>query len=414
MKIASINKQQLLERFVQYCSIGTAANPSSNAYPSSPGQLKLGQVLVQQLLEMGIADAHQDAHGLIWGTVPSTVNHDAPTILLNAHLDTSPEAPGDGCNPQVIVDYDGQSIGLLSGDVIDLESTPELSQLVGHTLITTDGRTLLGGDDKAGVAAIMQAVQYWMENPSIAHGPVRILFTCDEEIGRGTQHFDLTKANALVGYTLDGGGAGTIDVETFSADGATVTFRGRNTHPSVGKGKMINAVRAAAKFIAMLPHDELSPETTSDRQGFVHPYTIQGGVSEVQVQFILRDFETEKLTEYADLLRKTADAVAALFPGLVAKVETTAQYRNMAETIRKSPKTIELAERAYSDLGYASRRDSIRGGTDGALMSALGLPTPNLSVGQYNIHSVREFASLDYMVQSVQHVVRLMELWSHE
>ena len=414
MKIASINKQQLLERFVQYCSFGTAANPATDAYPSSPGQLKLGKVLVHQLLEMGIADANQDSHGLVWGSVPSTVNHHAPTVLLNAHLDTSPEAPGDGCNPQVIVDYDGQSIVLLSGDVIDLESTPELPQLVGHTLITTDGRTLLGGDDKAGVAAIMQAVQYWMENPSVAHGPVRILFTCDEEIGRGTQHFDLATANALVGYTLDGGGAGTIDEETFSADGATVTLRGRNTHPAVGKGKMINAVRAAAKFISMLPNHELSPETTSDRQGFVHPYTIQGGVNEVQVQFILRDFETAKLTEYAALLQTTADAVEALFPGLVAKVETTAQYRNMAETIRKSPKTIELAERAYSDLGYASRRDSIRGGTDGALMSALGLPTPNLSVGQFNIHSVREFASLDYMAQAVQHVVRLMELWSHK
>jgi len=414
MKIASVNKQQLLERFVQYVSIGTAANPATEEYPSSPGQLKLGRVLVDQLLELGIADAHQDAHGLVWGTVPSTVVHDTPTVLLNAHLDTSPEAPGDCCNPQVIVAYDGQSIPLLSGEVIDLESSPELLQLVGHTLITTDGRTLLGGDDKAGVAAIMQAVQYWMENPSVAHGPIRILFTCDEEIGRGTLHFDLAKANALVGYTLDGGGAGSIDEETFSADGATVTFRGRNTHPSVGKGKMINAVRAAAKFISLLPSNDLSPETTSDRQGFLHPYTIQGGVNEVQVQFLLRDFATERLSEYAALLQTTADAVVAQFPGLIATVETRAQYRNMAETLRKSPKAIELAERAYSDLVYGSRRDSIRGGTDGALMSAVGLPTPNLSVGQYNIHSVREFASLDYMVQATQHIVRLMELWSQE
>jgi len=414
MKIASVNKQQLLERFVQYVRIGTAANPATEEYPSSPGQLKLGRVLVDQLLELGIADAHQDAHGLVWGTVPSTVVHDTPTVLLNAHLDTSPEAPGDCCNPQVIVAYDGQSIPLLSGEVIDLESSPELLQLVGHTLITTDGRTLLGGDDKAGVAAIMQAVQYWMENPSVAHGPIRILFTCDEEIGRGTLHFDLAKANALVGYTLDGGGAGSIDEETFSADGATVTFRGRNTHPSVGKGKMINAVRAAAKFISLLPSNDLSPETTSDRQGFLHPYTIQGGVNEVQVQFLLRDFATERLSEYAALLQTTADAVVAQFPGLIATVETRAQYRNMAETLRKSPKAIELAERAYSDLVYGSRRDSIRGGTDGALMSAVGLPTPNLSVGQYNIHSVREFASLDYMVQATQHIVRLMELWSQE
>jgi tripeptide aminopeptidase len=222
------------------------------------------------------------------------------------------------------------------------------------------------------------------------------------------------KAGAIVGYTLDGGGSGTIDEETFSADGASVTFQGRNTHPSVGKGKMINAVRAAAHFISMLPTDTLSPESTSDREGFIHPYSIQGGVSEAKVQFILRDFATEKLADYAKRLRETADAAIQLFPGLIVDVETCVQYRNMADALRKFPKAIELAERAYSDLGYASRRDSIRGGTDGALMSEMGLPTPNLSVGQYNIHSVREFASLDYMVQAAQHVVQLMELWSNE
>lgn len=414
MKPATINRQQLLERFVQYVRVGTAANPATDDYPSSPGQLWLGQILLHQLLAMGIDDALQDEHGLVWGTVPSTVARSAPTVLLNAHLDTSPEAAGDGCNPQIIENYDGNAIPLLSGEVIDLESTPELIELKGQTLITTDGRTLLGGDDKAGVAVIMQCVQYWMENPSIPHGPIRILFTCDEEIGRGTKHFDLMNAGTIVGYTLDGGGSGTIDEETFSADGATVTFRGRNTHPSVGKGKMINAVRAAAHFIAMLPTETLSPESTSDREGFIHPYSIQGGVSETKVQFILRDFTTEVLADYAKRLRETADAVIQVFPGLIVDVETCVQYRNMADALKKSPKAIELAERAYSDLGYSSRRDSIRGGTDGALMSEMGLPTPNLSVGQYNIHSVREFASLDYMVQAARHVVRLMELWSNE
>ncbi len=414
MKPATINKQQLLERFVQYVRVGTAANQASDAYPSSHGQLQLGQILRHQLLAMGIDDAHQDENGLVWGTVPSTVDRSAPTILINAHLDTSPEAPGDGCNPQVIANYDGKSIPLLSGDVIDLESTPELTELKGQTLITTDGRTLLGGDDKAGIAVIMQCVQFWMDNTSIPHGPIRILFTCDEEIGRGTKHFDLTKAGATVGYTLDGGGAGTIDEETFSADGATVTFLGRNTHPSVGKGKMINAVRAAAHFIAKLPMDKLSPESTADREGFIHPYTVQGGVSETKLQFILRDFATETLADYAERLREIADAVIQLFPGLRVDVETCVQYRNMADALKRFPKAIELAQRAYSDLGYPSRRDSIRGGTDGALMTELGLPTPNLSVGQYNIHSAREFVSLDYMVQAAQHVVRLMELWSNE
>ena len=414
MKPAAINKQQLLERFIQYVRVETAANPASDDYPSSPGQIELGKILLHQLLEMGIEDAHQDEHGLIWGTVPSTADRIVPSVLLNAHLDTSPEAPGDGCNPQVIENFDGNAIQLLSGEIIDLDSTPELPSLKGHTLITTDGRTLLGGDDKAGVAVIMQCVRFWTENPSIPHGPVRVLFTCDEEIGRGTKHFDLQKANAVVGYTLDGGGAGIIDVETFSADGAVVTIRGRNTHPSVGKGKMINAVRAAAKFISMLPNDRLSPETTSEREGFVHPYSIQGGVSEIKVQFILRDFETEKLIEYAQLLQKTGDSLEMLIPGIEVNVETCVQYRNMAEAIRKSPRAIELAELAYLDLGFPSRRDSIRGGTDGALMSELGLPTPNLSVGQYNIHSIREFASLDHMTQAAQHIVRLMELWSDD
>lgn len=412
MNSSEINQQQLLDRFLQYVRIGTAANPESDAYPSSPGQLALGKLLLNQLLSLGVEDAQQDEHGLVWGTVLSTVNRPVPTILLNAHMDTSPEAPGDGCNPQVLEDYNGKEIRLLSGEVIGLESTPELASLKGHTLITTDGRTLLGGDDKAGIATIMQCIQHWMENPSIPHGPIRVLFTCDEEIGRGTKHFELSKANCIAGYTLDGGGVGCIDEETFSADGATVTFRGRNTHPSVGKGKMINALRAAAKFIDMLPNDRLSPETTSDREGFVHPYTIHGGVSEVAIQFILRDFDTPRLAEYAQLLRDTVDTVIPVFPGLTADVSTCVQYRNMADALRKFPMAIDLAERAYSDLGIPSRRDSIRGGTDGALMSEMGLPTPNLSVGQYNIHSVREFASMNEMLIAAKHVVRLMELWS--
>ena len=412
MNSANINQQQLLDRFLQYVRIGTAANPESDAYPSSPGQLVLGKLLLSQLFSMGISDAQQDEHGLVWGTVPSTVDRHVPTILLNAHMDTSPEAPGEGCNPQVLEKFDGQEIRLLSGEVIDLKSTPELASLKGHTLIMTDGKTLLGGDDKAGIATIMQCVQFWTENPSVPHGPVRVLFTCDEEIGRGTKHFKLSKANSDAGYTLDGGGAGCIDEETFSADGATVTFRGRNTHPSVGKGKMINALRAAAQFLSTLPNDRLSPETTSEREGFIHPYSIHGGVSEVTIQFILRDFNTPKLAEYALLLRETVDKVLKAFPELTADVVTCVQYRNMADALRKSPRAIELAERAYSDLGIVSRRDSIRGGTDGALMSELGLPTPNLSVGQYNIHSVREFSSLDEMLIAAKHIVRLMELWS--
>lgn len=412
MPSVAVSTERLLQRFLRYVRIGTAADPTSDQYPSSAGQRTLGKLLADQLVEMGVSDAHQDENGLVWGTVPSTVASSCPTVLLNAHLDTSPEAPGDHCDPQLIDNYDGKDILLKNGIIIDLESTPELKELIGHTLVTTDGTTLLGGDDKAGVAVIMQCVETWMKNPAIPHGPIRILFTCDEEIGRGTQHFDLKKAAADIGYTLDGGAAGTVDVETFSADGATVTFRGRNSHPSVAKGKMINSVRAAAEFLSKLPSQTLTPETTSDRLGFIHPYTIHGGVSETSIQFILRDFETPKLQQYADLLRETASQVQTLIPGLDVQVQITRQYRNMADVLRQAPKSIELAEQAYNDLGSPCRRDSIRGGTDGALMSELGLPTPNLSVGQYNIHSVREFASLNQMQLAAQHAIRLCELWT--
>jgi tripeptide aminopeptidase len=412
MQPIAVSAELLLQRFLEYAQIGTAADPKSDQYPSSPGQLALGRLLANQLLELGVADAHQDSNGLIWGTIPSNVSHPVPTILLNAHLDTSPEAPGDNCQPQVVPNYDGKPIVLKSGDVIDLESTPELAGLVGHTLVTTDGTTLLGADDKAGLAAIMQCVQTWAENPQIEHGPIRILFTCDEEIGRGTKHFDLAKAKADVGYTLDGGGVGVVDVETFSADGATVTFRGRNSHPSVAKGKMINSIRAASKFLMLLPSHTLTPETTSDRLGFIHPYTIHGGVHETTIQFILRDFDTPKLEEYANLLKQLSNGIVASAPGLEAQVDIVRQYRNMADVLRRNPRAIELAEQAYRDLGIPCKRDSIRGGTDGALMSELGLPTPNLSVGQYNIHSVREFASMNQMQQAAQHAIRLCELWA--
>jgi tripeptide aminopeptidase len=233
-----IQRQRLLDRFLQYTRIGTTADPNTQDYPSSRGQWLLGEILTKQLKEMGILDAEQDHYGLVWGTIPATVDGPVPTILFNAHLDTSPEAPGDHCKPQVIEHYEGGDIPLLSGDFIRISESPELEQLIGKTLVTTDGKTLLGADDKAGVAAIMELANVLMEHPHLPHGPIRILFTCDEEIGRGTRHFNLAKAGAIAGYTLDGGASGTIDVETFSADLATITFHGTNTHPSVGKGKM--------------------------------------------------------------------------------------------------------------------------------------------------------------------------------
>ncbi len=411
MTASVIQRHRLLDRFLQYVRIGTSADPNTNDYPSSRGQWLLGQLLVEQLQAISISDAIQDDHGLVWATIPATIDGPVPTILLNAHLDTSPEAPGDHCKPQVIQDYGGGDIPLLSGDAIALEQTPELSNLIGHTLVTTDGKTLLGGDDKAGVAAIMELAYHLIENPHLPHGPVRILFTCDEEIGRGTKHVSTDQARSLAGYTLDGGGAGTIDVETFSADMATVRFRGYNIHPSMGKGRMINALKAASRYVARLPLDRLSPETTKDREGFVHPYTLHGSVAEASVQLLLRDFETHKLSEYASMLRANAAEIEGEFRGIKIDIEIIEQYRNMGDKLRQFPMASDLAEQAYHKLGIPSKRASIRGGTDGALMTQMGLPTPNLSVGQYSIHSVKEFASLDEIEFAVQHLVVLLDLW---
>jgi tripeptide aminopeptidase len=403
-------RERLIERFLRYVKIDTTANPNTEQYPSSEGQRVLGQILREELAALGLKDVVQDSHGLVWGLLPGNVPH-APTLLLNAHLDTSPEASGQ-CNPNRIDRYEGGIIELASGDRLTIENSPELANLIGHTLITTDGSSLLGGDDKAGVAAIMEIVQRLVEDPTLEHGPVQVLFTCDEEIGRGTSRIEREQIRAVAGYTLDGGGAGTIDDETFSADQATVCFVGRNTHPSVGKGKMINAIRGAAQFLSLLPSATNSPEATEGREGFLHPYHIEGGVAEAKVLVLLRSFDTAMLTNYAHLLRAHAESVMFAIPGLKVQVEITEQYRNMADGIRRRPETVELAEEAFRQCGYPFRRDRIRGGTDGALLTAMGIPTPNLSVGQYNIHSTREFASIDQMEQAVEHGIRLLKLWS--
>jgi tripeptide aminopeptidase len=411
MNPQNLARERLLERFLQYVRIGTTANPHTSDYPSSRGQWLLGQLLVEQLKGMGIDDAEQDEHGLVWGTVPATIDGPVPTILLNAHLDTSPEAPGDRCVPHVVEDYPGGDIPLSSGEIIRFAETPELADLVGHTLITTDGKTLLGGDDKAGVAAIMEMANHLMERPELPHGPIRILFTCDEEIGRGTKHFQPMRAKAIAGYTLDGGGEGVLDIENFSADAATVRFQGYNIHPALGKGRMVNALRAAAELVASLPADRLSPESTEGREGFIHPYETTGSVAEASVEFLLRDFDTQNLDEYASMLRSLAQKICDRTSRLSYTCEIVEQYRNMADRLRTFPIAADLAEQAYGKLGIPCTRGSIRGGTDGAQMTALGLATPNLSVGQHNIHSVKEFASLDQMARAVHHAIVLADLW---
>jgi tripeptide aminopeptidase len=405
---------RLLERFLRYVRVDTTALDSATSYPSSPGQLVLGKMLVEELLAFGLADAHQDQHGLVWATLPATASGAIPTIAWNAHLDTSPETTGANVKPQVVRDYAGGDISL-PGDtsqVIRVADNPELASLVGKTLITTDGTTLLGADDKSGVAVIMEAAQRLVENPALPHGPIRLLFTCDEEIGHGVDHVDLSKLAATVGYTLDGSAAGEIDVETFSADLATVVVRGVNIHPSIGKGRMVNAVRVAGAFLSRLPLTGLAPETTDGREGFLHPYKIEGGVAETTIRVLLRDFDTPALESHAKILREAAAATIAQWPGASIDVRITPQYRNMADGLAKEPRAVAYAEQAYRRLGIEPKRTIVRGGTDGSRFTELGLPTPNLSTGEHNPHSPLEWTCLAEMEQAVQVLIELAQVWA--
>jgi len=412
--IDNINRDRLLDRFIKYVKVDTAADPSSFRYPSSAGQLELGKIVLDEMIEMGVTDAHQDHNGLVWGTIPSNSGEDAPTVAFVAHLDTSPEAPSENVRPQVVASYAGGDLLFENGAKLTVQECPELQQLVGKTLICSAGDTLLGGDDKAGVAIIMELAQSLLENPSLQHGTIKLLMTCDEEIGRGTDKIDLAKLDATVAYTIDGGGSGILDVETFSADAATVLFTGHNIHPAIAKGRMINAVRAAGEYIASLPKEGYTPETTDQRDGFIHAYQISGGVGEARIELLLRSFEKEELQKYAGILSAICEQTKQKFPGLSIHLEIKKQYRNLKDGLRHLPQAIDLPVRAFKKLGRPFEKAIIRGGTDGSQLTEKGLPTPNLSSGQYQIHSVREFACLDQMVEAIEHLQILVALWAEE
>ena len=412
-----INAERLRDRFLGYVAIESMANPDSNQYPSSPGQRTVGALLADELREIGLSDVEHDANGLVWATLPGNVTG-APVVALNAHVDTSPETSGANVKPQIIDSYQGGDITLVgdSSQVITVADNPELAALLGKTLITTDGTTLLGADDKAGLAIIMETVATLVEagrkGMEVSHGDIRVLFTCDEEIGHGVDHVDLNKLAADVCYTLDGPGADRIDVETFSADGAVITFKGINIHPAIAKDRMVNAVRAASEFVSRMPRRALSPESTSDREGFLHPYQISGGVEEAKVRVLLRDFDTEKLAEHAKVLQRIRGDVLELYPGVVIDIDIHQQYRNLGDGLAADPRTVEYAELAHRRLGRTPQRQIIRGGTDGSRLTELGLPTPNLSSGQHNPHSPLEWACLDEMVAAVEVCVELAKVWA--
>jgi tripeptide aminopeptidase len=406
----------LLDRFCRYARIYTQADEASKTYPSTPGQLELGRLLAEELRGLGLRDAAQDENGIVLATIPATVRHATPAIAWIAHVDTSPETSGRNVNPIVHADYDGRDI-VLPGDpskVLRTADNPDLAALKGKTIITTDGTTLLGGDDKAGVAVIMEAAAQLLARPEIPHGPIRVCFTCDEEIGHGVDHLDLKKLDAVVGYTLDGKGTGEIDNETFSADLAVVTIRGTNIHPALAKGRMVNAIRLAGLFLERLPRLTQAPEATEGREGFLHPYRIEGGVAEVTLRVLLRDFDTPKLAERAEVLRTVARTLTAEYPSASVEVNVTPQYRNMADGLAKEPRAVAFAQEAMHRAGLEPRLTIIRGGTDGSRLTELGLPTPNLSTGEHNFHSPLEWTCLEEMEKAVAVLLELARVWGSQ
>jgi tripeptide aminopeptidase len=405
--------ETLLDRFCRYVRIDTQADEKAATYPSSPGQLELGRLVLAELHGMGVQDASQDEHGIVLGTLPATGRLNAPVVAFIAHFDTSPETSGHNVKPIVHRNYDGCDI-ILRGDpskVIRVADNPELENLKGCTLVTTDGTTLLGADDKAGLAVIMETAAYLMTHPEIPHGPIRVCFTCDEEIGHGVDHLDLEKVGAHVGYTLDGSGAGEIDGETFSADLAVVKIAGINIHPAIAKGRMVNACRIAGAFLDRLPRLTLAPEMTADREGFLHPYRLEGSVAEATMRILLRDFDTARLAQHAGVLRDVARGLQAEYPRARIDVQVTPQYRNMADGMGKEPRALTFAEEAMRRVGLTPKRTIIRGGTDGSRLTELGLPTPNLSTGEHNLHSPLEWTCLEEMTTAMRVLIELAQVW---
>jgi tripeptide aminopeptidase len=403
-----------LERFLRYVTIDTRSNERSTASPSTPGQVRLLRLLVEELQQLGLTDASVDEHGYVMATVPATSSKPGlPVFGFVAHVDTSPEMPGHGVVPIVHRQYDGREIVLPDDPdaVLRSSDSPALAGQIGHDIVTASGTTLLGADDKAGVAATMAAVEYLMAHPEIPHGTIRIAFTPDEEIGRGADHFDVSRFGASCAYTLDGGGLGELEYESFAADAMTVTFKGFNTHPGYAKDRMVNAIKLAADFITRLPQDGLSPETTEGYEGYVHPYVLDASVDRTTVKLLIRDFATSRLKQMESLVERIAREVIAAEPRATVEFAVEESYRNMREVLDQHPHVIARAREAMRRVGVTPVERPIRGGTDGSRLSFMGLPTPNLFTGEHNFHSRLEWASVYEMEKAVEVIVELCRVW---
>ena len=402
-------------RFLRYVTYDTQSDDQSETYPSTAKQLVLLNQLVAELKEMGVADATIDQYGYVMATVPATPGKETiPVIGFVAHVDTSPDVSGAGVKPIVHARYDGRDIVLPDDPSMVLREAdnPELADQRGHDIITASGLTLLGSDDKSGVAEIMAAAEHLITHPDIPHGPIRIGFTPDEEVGRGTQYFDVSKFGAQFAYTLDGPKRGELEIENFSADAMTIVFKGFNVHPGYAKGKMVSAIKLASEFVHRLPRNVLSPETTDGYEGYVHPNAIQGGVEQVTVKLLLRDFSTPGLDEKARLLTDLADEIVRPFPAASVEIDRRESYRNMKDVLDQHPEVVEHAKTAMTRAGLTPYFRQIRGGTDGARLSFMGLPTPNLFAGEHNIHSRLEWTSVQDMDKAVEVIVEICRSWA--
>jgi tripeptide aminopeptidase len=403
----------VLDRFLHYVTIDTRADDSSQTCPTTPGQLDLMRVLESELRAIGVTDVSIDEHGYLMATIPPTVPQSVPVIGFIAHVDTSPEMPGAGVKPLVHRSWDGSDIVLPDDTTAVLRATdiPELAAQIGNDIVTASGTTLLGADDKAGVAAIVGAAEYLMTHPDVPHGTVRIAFTPDEEIGRGANHFDVARFGAVCAYTLDGGAAGELEYESFSADVMRVTFVGFNTHPGFAAGTMVNSIKAAARFIDSLPADVLSPETTSGYDGFVHPYHLDAAVDRTTVRVLLRDFVTAALSDKAALVGRAARKAGDAF-GAAVEIDRQEQYRNMREVLDRHPEVVQRAREALQRIGLTTIERPIRGGTDGSRLSFMGLPAPNLFTGEHNFHSRLEWTSRQELELAARAIVEIAREWS--
>jgi tripeptide aminopeptidase len=404
------------ERFMRYVQIDTQSDPESNTFPSTAKQKNLAKVLAEELIQMGASDVDLDEYGYVYASIPATTKKQVPVICFCAHMDTSPDCSGENVKPILHKNYQGDDIVLPDDttQIITTKKHPYLLQRLGDDIITASGLTLLGADDKAGVAIIMDLANYLIQHPEVQHGKIRLLFTPDEEVGRGVEKIDMKKLGADFGYTLDGGERGTLEGESFSADGATVMIHGISAHPGYAKGKLVNSLKIASEFIDALPKDSWSPETTEVREGYIHPTSVQGIQETTTIKFIIRDFETEKLKEHEDKLEQILKETIAKYPGARYEFSAYEQYRNMMDMIKTVPHVMDYANEAMKRADVKPEQHIIRGGTDGSRLSFMGLPCPNIFTGEMAIHSKHEYVSVQDMQKAVDTCVEIVKVWEEK